>query len=247
VLDRPDPLDGVHVEGPPLAGTATRSFVNHAPLAVRHGMTMGELALLFDATAHLGTTLDVVRAAGWSRGFAWRETGLPWVPPSPNLRTPTEALLYSGVALLEATNLSVGRGTPTPFELVGAPWIDGGALAAAVAKVAPRGVRVARAAFTPVSSRFAGQPCEGISLAVTDPAALAPVTLGIAIATALRALYPSRWEVAKLGPLLAFPPAQAAIERGLAVPDVEATWATSLRAFEATRAKYLLYPTAACP
>lgn len=245
VLDRPDPIDGVHVEGPVLAGP--RSFVNHAPLPVRHGMTMGELALMLDAGDHLGTALEVVRLRGWAREATWAETGLPWVPPSPNLRTPAEALLYPGVALLEATNVSVGRGTATPFEVVGAPWMDGAKLAAALARSAVAGVRFEPTTFTPASSRHAGVRCSGLRFTVTDPAAFAPVTLGVALAVALRALYPSAWDRGKLAPLLASPAALTAIDRGASVDAVVATWGPSLTRFVADREKYLLYPRRSCP
>ncbi len=244
VLDRPDPIDGVHVEGPPLV--SARGFVNHAELPVRHGMTRGELAVRLDAPAHLGPPLEVVRARGWARERAWGATGLPWVPPSPNLRTPLEATLYPGVALLEATNVSVGRGTETPFEVVGAPFIDGAAFAAALARAGLTGVTAAPVTFTPTSSRHAGVTCGGVKLTVTDALAVAPVTLGVTLATTLHSLYPA-WEVAKVAPLLGSPDALAAIVRGASPEEVEATWKVPLAAFEAKRAKYLLYGHAAGP
>ncbi len=247
VLDRPDPIDGIHVEGPVLAGP--RSFVNHAVLPVRHGMTMGELALLVDAQDHAGAELLVVPLRGWSAEKMWDDLKLPWVAPSPNLRTPGEALLYPGVALLEATNVSVGRGTPSPFELVGAPWMDGGKVAAALATIpgALRGVRVEPATFTPTASKFQGQRCSGIGIAVTDATTFEPVTLGLALAVVLRRLYPSAWDLAGLAPLLSSKDALAAIERGATVDDVVATYRAGLAKFVAQREKYLLYPRLACP
>ena len=139
--------DGLHVEGPMLS--TAKGFVNHFPLPVRHGMTLGELALLIDAEEHLGLALDVVPMRGWRRDMTYDETGLPWVSPSPNLRNTDEELLYPGIGLLEGTNLSVGRGTETPFEVVGAPWIDANALVASLAREAVAGVRFETTTFTP--------------------------------------------------------------------------------------------------
>ncbi len=174
------------------------------------------------------------------------ETGLAWRPPSPNLRTADEALLYPGVGLLEATNLSVGRGTSSPFELVGAPWVDGTKLAAALASHSFPGVRIEPATFTPEASRFRGQLCSGLRLTVTDPAAVAPVALGIALAVALHRLYPATWELAQLAPLLGSPAALEAIRRGADADAVVGTWLAELAKFDAEREKYLLYPRK-CP
>jgi uncharacterized protein YbbC (DUF1343 family)/CubicO group peptidase (beta-lactamase class C family) len=245
LLDRPDPIDGIHVEGPPLS--AARSFVNHAVLPVRHGMTMGELALMLDARDHLGTALEVVRLRGWARESSWGDTGLAWVAPSPNLRSPVEALLYPGIGLLEATNVSVGRGTASPFEVVGAPWIDGARLAAALSRARLAGVRFEPTTFTPATSKLKGALCSGLRFTVTDPAAFAPVSLGVALAVALHALYPSTWDGRGLAPLLGSPEALAAIERGAAEEEVAATWSAALARFLAEREKYLLYPRRACP
>jgi len=245
VLDRPDPIDGTHVEGPMLA-SARLSFVNHAALPIRHGMTMGELALYFDATGHLGTALDVVRARGWTRERLWSKTGLPWRNPSPNLRSPVESLLYPGVGLLEATNVAVGRGTETPFEVIGAPWIDGAKLAAALAGTRLAGVRFEEATFTPTASKHHGERCSGLRFTVTDPEAFAPVRLGIALAVALHALYPAKWDESGLTALLASKPATDAIARGEGVDAVMATWEAELAHFKAEREKYLLYSTRSC-
>ena len=193
VLDRPDPIDGVDVEGPVLAESVS-SFVNYHALLVRHGMTLGELALLLDADLHLGTRLDVVPMKGWRRASYFDETGLTWTNPSPNLRSVTEALLYDGVALLEGTNLSVGRGTDTPFEVVGAPWIDGAALADALNRAAVPGAAFAKASFTPASSAYHGLACSGVRITVSDRRALDPVRLGVEVALAIRRLYPTEWQ-----------------------------------------------------
>jgi len=246
VLDRPDPIDGVHVEGPVLAvAPGTRSFVNHAALPVRHGMTMGELALLFDAEDHTGVELDVIPLRNWNAEATW-DASLPWIPPSPNLRSPLEALLYPGVGLLEATNLSVGRGTDAPFELVGAPWIDGAKLATAL-DGRLRGVTVEAATFTPDSSKYAGQACSGVRLTVSEAAKVEPVALGVTLAVALHRLYPSRWEDKALAPLLASKAALASIDAGASADEVAATWTAELAKFAAVRDKYLLYARRACP
>jgi uncharacterized protein YbbC (DUF1343 family) len=167
VLDRPNPIDGTDVAGPVLVPPGG-SFVNYHALPVRHGMTVGELAYLFDADDHLGVALSVVPMRGWRRASYGDETGLPWVNPSPNLHSVDEALLYPALGLLEATNLSVGRGTDGPFERVGAPWIDADVLAATLASEAPPGVEFAREAFTPSVDRYAGQRCHGVHVAVRD-------------------------------------------------------------------------------
>ncbi len=167
VLDRPNPIDGIDVAGPVLV-PASSSFVNYHSLPIRHGMTVGELATLLNADDHLGVALSVVTMRGWRRAAYGDETGLPWVNPSPNLRSVDEAVLYPAVGLLEATNLSVGRGTEAPFERVGAPWIVGGALVSALTADGLAGVDFAPEIFTPRSDRYAGQSCGGIQ---TSPSA----------------------------------------------------------------------------
>jgi uncharacterized protein YbbC (DUF1343 family) len=242
VLDRPNPIDGVDVAGPVLAPAAAGSFVNHHALPVRHGMTMGELAVLFDADLHLGTRLEVVRMKGWRRESFYDETGLPWTNPSPNLRSTDEALLYDGIGLLEATNLAVGRGTETPFEVVGAPFIDGDVLVAELQRARVPGVVFARASFTPASSKWSGTACSGLRITVSDRRALDPVSLGVAVAVALHKLYPVEWHVAELDRMIADKAVVAAITAGQPVTAIEALWQGSLAAFRAKREKYVLYP-----
>jgi uncharacterized protein YbbC (DUF1343 family) len=246
VLDRPNPINGVDVAGPVLDPSA-RGFVNHHPLPVRHGMTIGELAVLFNADLHLGTALEVIRLQGWRRSQDFDQTGLTWTNPSPNLRSTTEALLYPGVALLEGTNLSVGRGTDAPFELVGAPWIDGGTLAAAMTKLGLGGVAFAPASFTPQSSVYHGEVCHGVRITVTDRAGLEPVRLGVGLARELRRLYRGPWHFEDTERLLQSRRALAAIDAQEPLADIEATWADELAAFRAKRDKYLLYPPGRCP
>jgi uncharacterized protein YbbC (DUF1343 family) len=245
VLDRPNPIDGVDVAGPVLV-PLSRSFVNYHSLPVRHGMTVGELAYLFNAEDHLGLALSVVPVRGWRRSTYWDETGLPWVNPSPNLRSVDEALLYPALGLLEATNLSVGRGTEAPFEHVGAPWIDGAMLAAAVDEDALPGVTLTPERFTPTSDRYAGQLCGGLRLTVHDRGQFEPVRTGLAIARALRRVYARDWDFGKLDRLLVQPETMTAIDMGLPLSAVVETYRAQLEAFAAKREKYLLYSSGNC-
>jgi uncharacterized protein YbbC (DUF1343 family) len=240
VLDRPNPIDGVDVSGPMLTANS-RSFVNHHPLPVRHGMTMGELAELFNADNHMGTRLQVVKMEGWRRSDFYDATGVPWVSPSPNLRTVDEEILYPAVGLLEATKLSVGRGTDTPFEIIGAPWIDSAVLTAALSAAALSGVTFSPTSFTPKSSVYHGERCAGVKLTITDRLHFEPVRTGVAIAMQLRALYPA-WDFDRLDRLVASPRVMDAIRAGRTLTEIEALWTTELQTFQAKREKYLLYP-----
>jgi uncharacterized protein YbbC (DUF1343 family) len=209
-------------------------------------MTVGELAYLFDADDHLGVALSVVPMRGWRRASYGDETGLPWVNPSPNLRSVNETLLYPALGLLEATNLSVGRGTDGPFERVGAPWIDADALAATLASEALPGVEFAREAFTPSVDRYAGQRCHGVHVAVRDRERFEPVRTGLAIARAIRRLYPRDWDFAKLDRLVGDPRIMSAIDAGLPLTAITDTYRTELAAFANRREKYLLYGERGC-
>jgi uncharacterized protein YbbC (DUF1343 family) len=240
VLDRPNPIDGVDVAGPMLKASEM-SAVNHHPLPIRHGMTMGELAEMLNADEHLGLRLEVVRMAGYDRRAYFDETGLTWWPPSPNLRTVEQAVLYPGVALLEATNVSVGRGTDMPFEVVGAPWIDGPALAAELAKAGLAGVSFESVDFIPTENRYKGVPCHGVRLRLENRAAFDPVRTGIAAALALRKLHGKDWEAARLRRMLGDPIVTRAIADLRSLPEIEALFKDDLDAFRIKRAKYLLY------
>jgi|HubBroStandDraft_1064217.scaffolds.fasta_scaffold03489_4 uncharacterized protein YbbC (DUF1343 family) len=245
VLDRPNPIDGVDVAGPVLA-PSERSFVNYHALPVRHGLTVGELAYLFNADDHLGVSLSVVPMRGWRRASYGDETGLPWVNPSPNLHGVDEALLYPALGLLEATNLSVGRGTDGPFERVGAPWLDAGALAANLASEALPGVAFSLEAFTPSSDRYAGQACRGVHIVVRDRTQFEPVRTGLAIARALRRLHPHAWDFGKLDRLVGDPRVIQAIDAGLPLAAIVDTYRTELASFVNKREKYLLYDERGC-
>jgi uncharacterized protein YbbC (DUF1343 family) len=246
VLDRPDPIDGVDVAGPVIV-PASGSFVNYHSLPIRHGMTLGEVATLLNADDHLGVELSVVTMRGWRREAYGDETGLPWVNPSPNLRSTEEELLYPAIGLLESTNLSVGRGTEAPFERLGAPWIDGRALVAALAADGLEGVAFAPETFTPKSDRYKGQLCGGVHVTVRDRSRFEPVRTGLAIARELRHLYPREWEFDKLGRLLVHPETMRAIDGALPLASIVETYRVELAAFVAKRDKYLLYAAGACP
>jgi uncharacterized protein YbbC (DUF1343 family) len=204
-------------------------------------MTPGELARLYDDELRLGGRVDVVRLSGWSRALWYDETGLEWVNPSPNMRSLTEATLYPGVGLLETTNLSVGRGTDTPFEVIGAPWLDGKRLAAVLGARRIAGVTFTPIRFTPASSTFAGERCGGVRFTVTDRDTLRPVALGIEIAVALRDLYPVDWQREKLISLLANRDTVDRLERGETADAIVKSWEKGLAEFRARRAKLLLY------
>jgi uncharacterized protein YbbC (DUF1343 family) len=240
VLDRPNPITGVAVEGP-LADDTRLSFTAFHPIPVRHGMTVGEMAMLLNAERNLNANLIVVKCEGWKRADWWDTTGLTWVNPSPNMRSLTQATLYSGVGLLEFTNVSVGRGTDTPFELIGAPWIDGRALAYVMnAKNLP-GVRFVPVRFTPNASKFAGESCGGLNLLLTDRNKFAPVRTGIEIALALRALYLEEWQASKYMTLLANRVVMDAVMAGDEYAAIQKRWTPDLRAFQQARAHFLLY------
>ncbi|MDP9034693.1 MAG: DUF1343 domain-containing protein [Myxococcota bacterium] len=245
VLDRPNPIGGLDVAGP-VTVPPSGSFVNYHSLPVRHGMTLGELAYLLNADDHLGVALSVVVMRGWRRSAYGDETGLPWVNPSPSLRSVEEAVLYPALGLLEATNLSVGRGTDAPFERFGAPWMDGKAVVAALEAEGLDGVAFAPETFTPDADRFAGLRCDGVHVRVLDRARFEPVMTGLATARVLRRLYRASWDFPKLGRLLVHPQAMTAIDAGLPLTAIVATYREELLAFMAKREKYLLYGARDC-
>jgi uncharacterized protein YbbC (DUF1343 family)/CubicO group peptidase (beta-lactamase class C family) len=240
VLDRPNPIGGVAVEGPVLDKTK-ESFVGYHPLPVRHGLTLGELAGLFNRERKINADLQVIRVEGWKRDELWDRTSLVWVNPSPNMRSLAAALLYPGVGLLETTNLSVGRGTDRPFEVIGAPWLDGRRLAEALARHDLPGVRFVPTRFTPSSSTHAGKECGGVQIYLDDWKRFQSLPTGMAIAHQLRLLYPNDWQMRRYDQLLAHPPTFAAVERGDAPEKVVESWKPELEAFLAVRKEYLLY------
>jgi uncharacterized protein YbbC (DUF1343 family) len=240
VLDRPNPVGGLAVEGPVL-DAGRESFTAYHMLPVRHGLTVGELARLFNAERKIGADLEVVKMEGWRRGDFYDRTGLTWVNPSPNLRSLTEALLYPGVGLLETTNVSVGRGTDRPFEWVGAPWLDGRRLAGLLREQGLPGVRFVPLRLTPSASVHKGQECGGVQIIVDDWSAFRPVRTGLAVAWALHQLYPDAWQVERFDVLLGHKATFEALKRGVSWQDLERAWQADLDHFLERRRPYLVY------
>lgn len=239
VLDRINPITGQYVEGPLLEGET--SFTAHHPMVIRHGMTVGELALMFREERGLKVDLNVIPVQNWWRGQWQDETWLPWVNPSPNMRSLAAATLYPGVCLLERTEVSVGRGTDTPFELVGAPYIDEAALARALESALLPGIRFEPARFTPSSSVFQGQLCKGVRMRITNRESLNAVDVGIVMAQLLYRMYPQHFTLDKVNDLLRHPPTIEAIRSGSSLFEIKKLWADGLAGFRKRREKYLLY------
>ena len=240
VLDRPDPITGSFVQGP-VSDPAKENFTNYWTVPVRQGMTMGELAKMFNIERNINAKLTVVPMEGWERGDWFDSTGLVWVNPSPNLRSVTEAALYPGVAIIEGTNVSVGRGTDTPFELVGAPWIKGKELAAYMNTRGIAGVRFVPVTFTPTSSNHSGQKCEGINLVVTDRNGFDAPELGIELAAALHKLYATDFKIERMQDLLVNQSVYDALMAGQDPRRIAQEWREGLEKFQKVREKYLIY------
>lgn len=240
VLDRPNPIDGAGVAGPVL-DKDLKSFVGYFEMPVQHGMTLGELARMFNAQNGIGADLTVIAMQGYTRGLWFDETGLTWTSPSPNLRRLSGTVLYPGIGMLEFANLSVGRGTPAPFEVLGAPWIDGAGLARTLTGRRMPGVKIAAAEFAPTGAKFAGERCFGVRLSVEDRAALDVMRLGVEIAVALRSRHGDVFEHKALAQLLGSRAALAQIEKSVAAPEIVAAWRPRLSSFTEMRQTYLLY------
>jgi uncharacterized protein YbbC (DUF1343 family)/CubicO group peptidase (beta-lactamase class C family) len=240
VLDRPDPITGAFVQGP-VSDAGRENFTNYGNVPVRQGMTMGELAKMFNTERNINAKLTVVPMEGWQRGDWFDSTGLVWVNPSPNLRSVTEAGLYPGVGLIEGTNVSVGRGTDTPFELLGAPWMKSRELAAYLNGRGIAGVRFVPVTFTPTASNYAGQKCEGVNIVLTERNALDGPELGIELATALRKLYPADYKMDRIMELLVNQAAYDGLVAGKDPRRIAQDWQEELEKFELVRKKYLIY------
>jgi uncharacterized protein YbbC (DUF1343 family)/CubicO group peptidase (beta-lactamase class C family) len=241
VLDRPNPISGIPVEGPVLDRDLL-SFVAYFPLPVRHGMTVGELAQMFNAENHLGAKLQVIKMKDWRRADWYDETGLPWINPSPNLRNLVEVTLYPGVAMVEGANVSVGRGTDTPFEVLGAPWIDAKKLAKYLNGRKIQGVRFLPIDFTPRDNRFAGKVCRGIQINLLDREALDAPEMGVEIAAALYTLFPKDFQLGDTLSLVGSRAVLDAIKRNEDPRRIAYHWEQdALSSFRRTRARYLLY------
>jgi uncharacterized protein YbbC (DUF1343 family)/CubicO group peptidase (beta-lactamase class C family) len=243
VLDHPNPVGGVLVQGP--VSDIKQSFVNYYAAPTRHGMTIGELATMYNAELHLNAKLSVVKMQGWQRGDWFDSTGQEWMNPSPNMRNLLEATLYTGVGIIEYTNVSVGRGTDTPFEIVGAPWIHGRELADYLNQRNIAGVRFVATTFTPdnrlENSKFVNQKCGGINIVVLDRYALDAPQVGIEIASALIHLYPTDYKPGRIIELLGNNAAFDALKAGTDPRRIADDWRDGIATFEQTRRKYLLY------
>jgi uncharacterized protein YbbC (DUF1343 family)/CubicO group peptidase (beta-lactamase class C family) len=244
VLDRPNPVTGSFVQGP-ISDIGRDSYTNYMPVPVRHGMTIGELARYYNGEGHINAALTVVKMKGWQRGDWFDSTGLTWINPSPNLRSQRAAELYTGLGLIETSNISVGRGTDTPFELLGAPWInwiDSRTFARTLnARLLP-GVRFIPVSFTPAAPYpYAGQLCHGVSLLVMDRNALDGPELGLEIASALWKLYPNDYKLDQIDHLLVNKSVLDALRSGEDPQRIAGDWRVALDAFIQRRAAYLEY------
>ena len=240
ILDRPNPINGVDVEGS-LADEDKLSFTAAHTIPVRYGLTIGELGLMMNSERKIGANVQVIKMENWSRSMWFDETNQTWINPSPNMRSLTEATLYPGIGLLETTNVSVGRGTDTPFEVVGAPYIDGRNLAEYLNERNIKGVRFVPVKFKPNASVFKDENLGGINLIITDRNAFETVETGIEIAAALRKLYPNEWQVEKYSKLLVNTEILDKIKAGNLPEEIEKAWQSKLDEFKKRRASFLLY------
>jgi uncharacterized protein YbbC (DUF1343 family) len=240
VLDRPNPIGGEIVEGPLLDKDKT-SFVGYFPLPVRYGLTIGELAQLFNAENHIGADLHVIAMKNWHRNYFFESTGIRWIPPSPNLLTQKGSVLYPGIEILQSAGVSVGRGTETPFEEFGAPWMDGDTVAAALNARELPGLRFAGHPFIPISGLYAGQRCGGVAIRITNRPAVRAVRAELEIATILQRLYPEHFDFAKLLFLTGNAETIRLLQEGAAPEKIVSSWTADLTAFDQMHKKYFLY------
>jgi len=240
VLDRPNPINGVFIQGA-VSDPQRSTFVDYHPIPMRHAMTIGELAQLFNAERHINAKLTVVKMDGWQRGDWFDSTGLVWVNPSPNLRSVTEATLYPGVVLIEGTNVSVGRGTDTPFELVGAPWIKPKEFADYLNARLIQGVRFVPTTFKPTASSYKGLSCGGVNIVITDRNFLDSTELGMELASALVKLYPNDYKIGKMVDLLGNEELANRLKAGEDPRRIQQDVQEQINQFVEVRKKYLLY------
>jgi uncharacterized protein YbbC (DUF1343 family)/CubicO group peptidase (beta-lactamase class C family) len=240
LLDRPNPINGFAIEGPTLDAD-NLSFVGPFTMPTRHGLTMGELAMLLNSERKIHAKLTIVQMQHWNRDMWFDQTGLPWINPSPNMRNMLQATLYPGVGTIEYTNISVGRGTDTPFEHVGAPWIDGVALAANLNARHLPGIQFYPTSFTPASSKYEKELCQGVFMMVSDRTALRPVRVGMEIAAALKRLYPDQYKLELTDKLIGSRQTATRVLSGDDPAEVAAVWAADEARWRLLRSKYLLY------
>lgn len=239
VLDRPNPITGTRVIGPMNDTQGRFTAYHHIPLV--HGMTVGELAEMFKAERNIDVDLTVVKMENWQRDMWYDQTSLNWINPSPNMRSLTEATLYPAIGLIEACKISVGRGTDTPFEVFGAPWLDGRTLAIKLNKLNLAGVRFIPIKFTPDASKFKGEECSGVNVILTDRDAFDPLLTGFSIATLIKYQHPKDFDADRVNRLLF---GKEVLDAVLAYPepyDYTRIWKSELEAFKERRAKFLLY------
>ncbi|HXT26434.1 MAG TPA: DUF1343 domain-containing protein [Candidatus Eisenbacteria bacterium] len=240
VLDRPNPIGGEIVEGPMLDADKT-GFVAYYPLPVRYGLTIGELAQLFNTENHINAELHVVAMKNWHRDYFFESTGMRWIPPSPNLRTMKGAITYPGLEILQNAGVSVGRGTETPFEQFGAPWMDGEKVAAALNSAQLPGLKFVAQSFIPVSGLYMGRRCGGVSIRTGDRSAIRAMRLGIEIAALLERMYPKDFDVEKTLTLLGNAETVQELKEGVPAGEIVKSWQSSLAEFEPMRQRYFLY------
>jgi uncharacterized protein YbbC (DUF1343 family) len=247
VLDRPNAIGGAEVEGPVLEEALRGNFIGYFALPTRHGLTLGELARLYNAEFRIGCRLDVVKMEGWSRSMLFDDTGLPWVNPSPNMRSLNAALAYPGLGALEGTNLSVGRGTDQPFVWYGAPWIDGPALCRTLEERKLPGVRWKPVTFTPAKQPgmppypHTGKLCSGFEVEILDRAAFRPVAASLHVLDALYRLYPKDLTFGRSCSMIGLRSIETDLQAGKPPSEIERAWQPGLEAFKAARKKALLY------
>lgn len=240
VLDRPNPISATAIDGPYL-DPGKESYVAFFPMPIQHGMTVGEIALAFAQKYNLDLDLTIIPCENWTRGEFYDETGLTWVNPSPNMRSLTEALLYPGLGIPEFTNISVGRGTDTPFEVVGAPWIDGKDLAAKMTALNLPGVAFEAITFTPDASKHKDVECQGLRFTITDRNKLEAVKLGVALMAQLAKDYPDQWETKNANTLLLNEETLDMIKAGKSLDEIVPTWKAGLESFAKFRSNFLIY------
>ncbi len=240
VLDRPNLLGGEIIEGPMLDADKT-NFVAYFPLPVRYALTIGELAQFFNTENHIGADLHVITVRNWHRNYFFESTGIKWIPPSPNLRTIKGSILYPGIEILQSAGVSVGRGTQTPFEEFGAPWMNGDEVAAALNARNLPGVHFAGQPFIPIAGLYSGLRCGGVSIKITDRFKVRSMRMGLEIAAILQKLYPKQFEISKMVELVGNTDTMQQLQSGVPPEKIVASWSDSLATFDKVRRKYFLY------
>ena len=240
VLDRPNPLGGNITEGPMLDADKT-GFVAYMPLPVRYAMTIGELAQFFNSENNINADLHIIPMRNWHRNYFFESTGIRWIPPSPNLRTLKGSIVYPGLEILQSAGVSVGRGTETPFEEFGAPWMRGDQVADALNARHLAGLRFVNQPFIPVTGLYSGQRCGGVGVRITDRQAVRAMRLGVEIATILHKMYPDKFDVEKLITLVGNADTIRQLQAGTAPEQIVENWSPDLASFDEVRKKYLLY------